>query len=74
MSVEETSEIGPVQRQNGNFGDGVSREDLRRVLTDVVEFDRAYIDLTNKTKDAFKSVGRRRGAMRLSACLAALDR
>ncbi|GAA5902878.1 transport protein particle complex II subunit TRS130 [Sporobolomyces salmoneus] len=75
MSLNEISPSRPTSPTSSQPADRppVSRKDLLDAISDQAVFDRLYIDLSQKTIQAYQLSGRKRCAIKLHAALAGLE-
>ena len=74
MSLQEVSSVpSPNPDADGDSRPPVSRKDLLDAITSVENFDKIYVDLTNRTIRAYTTSGRKRCSLKLHGSLAALE-
>ena len=74
MNLNETIvEVSTDAARDAGSRPPVSRKDLLHAIKSRVEFDKLYIDLTNRCIQSYQSSGRKRCSLKLHASLAALE-
>lgn len=74
MSLNETvAEVSSDPTRDAKNRPPVTRRDLLEAVASREVFDKLYIDLTNRSIQAYQGAGRKRCSLKLHASLAALE-